>query len=296
MSGTSFYGMKGEKDVCVILEDAKRKWKEDIIIVDSSGRSAFEEALLEQLKTINAAFQPDEKFLVLSADIGQVAGKQSAQFHGAVGLSGVIITKMDGSGKGGGALSAVASSQAKVAFIGTGEKMDALEPFDAQKFVGRLLGFPDLAALMEKVKKIAEEEHLPESALEDKLTLKVFYEQLKAAKKLGPLSGVFSMMGAADVPQDMVKTSEDKLKKYETIINSMTPKERDDAALLRKHHSRITRIAKGAGASEQDVRELLAQFEKVSGMFAQFKKNRGFRKRMEKMMKGAGVDFSKLGG
>lgn len=295
-SGTAFYGINGEKDVRVILEDAKRKWKEDIVIVDSSGRSAFEEALLEQLKTINAAFGPDEKFLVLSADIGQVAGKQSAQFHEAVGLSGVIITKMDGSGKGGGALSAVASSNAKVAFIGTGEKMDALEPFDAQKFVGRLLGFPDLAALMEKVKKIAEEESLPENPLEDKLTLKVFYEQLRAAKKLGPLSGVFSMMGAADVPQDIVKTSEDKLKKYETIINSMTPKERDDAALLRKQHSRITRIAKGAGTTEQDVRELLTQFEKVSGMFTQFKKNRGFRKRMEKMMKGANVDLSKLGG
>ncbi|MEM2137756.1 MAG: signal recognition particle receptor subunit alpha [Candidatus Anstonellaceae archaeon] len=295
-SGTAFYGIKGEKDVRAILENAKSKWKEDIIIVDSSGRSAFEEALLEQLKVINSAFSPDEKFLVLSADIGQVAGKQAAQFHEAVGLSGVIITKMDGSGKGGGALSAVASSQAKVAFIGTGEKMDALEPFDAQKFVGRLLGFPDFAALMEKVKKIAEEKSLPETALEDKLTLKVFYEQLRAAKKLGPLSGVFSMLGAADVPQDIVKTSEDKLKKYETIINSMTPKERDDAALLRKQHSRITRIAKGAGTTEQDVRELLTQFEKVSGMFTQFKKNRGFRKRMEKMMKGANIDFSKMGG
>lgn len=296
LSGTSFYGLKGEKDVRKILEDARRRSKEDIIIVDSSGRSAFEEALLEQLKVINGAFQPDERFLVISADIGQVAGKQAAQFHEAVGLSGVIITKMDGSGKGGGALSAVAASGAKVAFIGTGEKMDALEPFDAQKFAGRLLGFPDLEALMEKVKKIAEEEKLPETALEDKLTLKVFYEQLRAAKKLGPLSGVFSMMGAADIPQDMVKTSEDKLKKYETIINSMTPQERDDAALLRKHHSRISRIAKGSGTSEQDVRELLVQFEKVSSMFTQFKKNRGFRKRMEKMMKGANIDFSKMGG
>ncbi len=296
MSGTSFYGMKGEKDVRKILESAKRMWKEDIIIVDSAGRSAFEEALLAQLKLINSVFQPDEKFLVISADIGQVAGKQAAQFHSAVGLSGVIITKMDGSGKGGGALSAVASSQAKVAFIGTGEKMDALEPFDAQKFTGRLLGFPDLSALMEKVRKIADEEKLPESAMEEKLTLKVFYEQLRAAKKLGPLSGVFSMLGAADVPSDVVKTSEDKLKKYETIINSMTPSERDDAGLLRRQHSRMARIAKGAGASEQDVRDLLSQFEKVSGMFSQFKKNRGFRKRMEKMMKGANIDLSKMGG
>lgn len=294
-SGAAFYGINGEKDVRKIISDAKSKWKEDIMIVDSSGRSAFEEALVEQLKVINAEFAPDEKFLVLSADIGQVAGKQAAEFHGAVGLSGVVITKMDGSGKGGGALSAVAASKAKVAFVGTGEKMDALEPFDAQKFTGRLLGFPDLGALMEKVRKIADEEKLP-AEMEEKLTLRAFYEQLKAAKKLGPLSSVFSMLGAADVPSDMVKTSEGKLKKFETIINSMTPQEREDASLLRKHRGRMARIAAGSGTTEADVRDLLSQFEKVSGMFDQFKKNRGMRKRMEKMMRGSGVDLSKLGG
>jgi len=294
-AGAAFYGIKGEKDVRKIISEASRRWKEDIIICDSSGRSAFEAQLVEQLKEINGAFLPDEKFLVVSADIGQVAGKQAAEFHNAVGLSGVIITKMDGSGKGGGALSAVAASSAKVAFIGTGEKMDALEPFDAQKFAGRLLGFPDIGALMEKVKKIAEEEKLPEAA-EEKLTLKVFYEQLRAAKKLGPLSSVFSMLGAADVPQEMVRTSEEKLKKFETIISSMTPQEREDAQLLRKQHSRIARIAKGSGTSEADVRELLAQFEKVNSMFNQLKKNRGMRKRVEKMMKGSGIDLSKMGG
>ncbi len=294
-SGSSFYGIAGEKDMRKIISEAKAKWKEDVIIVDSAGRSAFDSELTNQLKLINSLSEPDEKFLVISADIGQIAGRQASQFHGAVGLSGVIITKMDGSGKGGGALSAVATSGAKVAFIGTGEKMDALEPFDAQKFVGRLLGFPDLGALMDKVKKIAEEEKLPDQ-LEEKLTMRVFYEQLKAAKKLGPLSSVFSMMGATDLPSDMVKTSEDKLKKFEVIISSMTPAEREDAALLRKHRSRISRIAKGSGTSEQDVRDLLVQFERVSSMFGQFKKNRGFRKKMEKMMKGANIDLSKMGG
>jgi len=293
--GAVFFGINGEKDVRKILQDAKSKWKEDIIIVDSSGRSAFEEDLIGQLKVINTEFSPEEKFLVISADIGQVAGKQAAEFHDAVGLSGVIITKLDGSGKGGGALSAVASSHAKVAFIGTGEKMDSLEPFDAQKFVGRLLGFPDLEALMEKVKKIAIEENLP-TQMEEKLTMRVFYEQLKAAKKLGPLSGVFSMLGAADMPEDLVRTSETKLKKFEVIINSMTSAERDDATLLRKQKGRIERIAKGSGTSPDDVRELLTQFEKVSGMFNQFKKNRGFRKKMEKMLKGSNIDLSKLSG
>ncbi|MCX6773362.1 MAG: signal recognition particle receptor subunit alpha [Candidatus Micrarchaeota archaeon] len=294
-SGAAFFGINGEKDVEKIIADAKRQWKEDVIIVDSAGRSAFDSELTDQLKRINSLSQPDEKFLVISADIGQIAGKQAAEFNDAVGLSGVIITKMDGSGKGGGALSAVASSKAKVAFIGTGEKMDALEPFDAQKFAGRLLGFPDIGSLLEKVKKISEEQKLPDN-LEEKLTMRTFYEQLKAARKLGPLSNVFSMLGAADLPPEMVQTSEQKLKKFEVIINSMTAAERDDAALLRKHHSRIARIAKGSGTTEADVRDLLAQFERVSGMFNSFKKNRGFRKKMEKMMKGSNIDLSKLGG
>ena len=294
-SGAEFYGIAGEKDVRMILADAKQRWKEDVIIVDSAGRSAFDSQLTEQLKLINSLSQPDERFLVISADIGQIAGKQAAEFHDAVGLSGVIISKMDGSGKGGGALSAVASSKAKVAFIGTGEKMDALEPFDAQKFTGRLLGFSDIGSLLEKVKKIADEEKLPET-MGEKLTIRSFYEQLKAARKLGPLSNVFSMLGAADLPPEMVQTSEQKLKKYEVIIGSMTKEEREDAALLRKHHSRIGRIARGSGTTEADVRDLLAQFEKVSSMFNSFKKNRGFRKKMEKMMKGSNVDLSKLGG
>jgi len=294
-TGAAFYGIPGESDVKKILADAKARAKEDVLITDSAGRSAFDAVLVEQLKTINGDFQPDERFLVISADIGQVAGKQASEFHNAVGLTGVIITKLDGSGKGGGALSAVSSSGAKVAFIGTGEKMDALEPFDAQKFVGRLLGFPDIGALLEKVKKIADEQNLP-TEMDDKLTLRTFYEQLKAAKKLGPLSGVFSMLGAADVPADMVKTSEGKLKKYECIISSMTKKEMEDAELVRKSRTRIERIAAGSGTKPEDVRELLTQFERVNGMFSQFKKNRGFRKKMEKMMKGANIDLSKLGG
>ncbi|MCX8174649.1 MAG: signal recognition particle receptor subunit alpha [Candidatus Micrarchaeota archaeon] len=294
-SGAAFYGIEGEKDVRKIIADALARCKEDIIIVDSAGRSAFDEQLTSQLKLINELSKPDERFLVISADIGQIAGRQASQFHEAVGLSGVIITKMDGSGKGGGALSAVAASKAKVAFIGTGEKMDALEPFDAQKFTGRLLGFPDIGTLMEKVKKISEEEKLPEK-IEEKLTLRTFYEQLKAARKLGPLSSVFSMLGAADLPDEVVQTSEQKLKKYETIINSMTPQEREDASLLRKQRSRIERIAKGSGTTEAEVRELLTQFEKVSAMLDSFKKNRGFRKRMEKLLKGANIDLGKLGG
>ena len=280
-----FFGVKGEKDAEKIVRDGLLRLRNDVIIVDSSGRSAFDPELIEELKKIERELRADEKFLVISADIGQIAGKQAEEFHNALGLTGVIITKMDGSGKGGGALSAVAASNAKVAFIGSGEKMDDIEPFDAPKFVERLLGFPDLEALLEKVRKVAEEEKITPEALEEKFTFKTFQEQLRAAKKLGPLKNVFQMLGASDLPPELMEQSEEKLKKYEVIINSMTKAEREDAGLLRKNRSRIERIARGSGTSPEEVRELLTHFEKVEKMVSSFKKNRGFRKQMEKLMK-----------
>jgi signal recognition particle subunit SRP54 len=294
-AGAQFYGIPGEKDVRRIISLAKKEANEDVLIVDSSGRSAFDETLMAQLRLINSEIAPDEKFLVISADIGQVAGRQAAEFHNAVGLTGVIITKLDGSGKGGGALSSVATSGAKVAFIGMGEKQEDLEPFDAQKFVGRLLGFPDLAALMEKVKKVAAEQNLP-TEIDEKLTLQAFYDQLKAAKKLGPLSSVFSMLGAADMPKEAVAQSEANLKKFECIIASMTKEERNNADLLKKSRARVLRIAQGSGTTEKDVRNLLTQFERVEGMVKKFKKNRGFRAQMEKVLKGAGAAEMLKGG
>lgn len=286
-AGAKFYGTKGEKDAAKVARDALALVKEDVIILDSAGRNAFDGELDAELRAIAAVFKPDEKLLVLNADIGQVAKRQAEEFNKAVGLTGVIITKMDGSGKGGGALSAVAASGTKVAFIGTGEKQDDLEPFDAKKFVGRLLGFPDLESLMEKVKEIATESNIDEKAMmADKFTIKTFYEQLKAAKKMGPLKGVFQMLGAPDVPKEMVEQSEEKLKQYEVMINSMTKQERDDVTLLKKSRARLERVAKGSGTKPDQVRDLISQFEKVEKMMGQFKKNRGFRRQMEKMMKG----------
>jgi signal recognition particle subunit SRP54 len=286
-AGAKFYGQKGEKDAAKIVRDAVAEAKEDVLILDSAGRSAFDDELSRELKDVTAIFKPDEKLLVLNADIGQVAKRQAEEFNKAVGLTGVIITKMDGSGKGGGALSAVAASGTKVSFIGTGEKQDDLEPFDSKKFVGRLLGFPDLESLMEKVKEIASESNIDEKAMmEEKFTIKAFYEQLKAAKKMGPLKGIFQMLGAPDVPKEMVEQSEEKLKQYEVMINSMSKQERDDVTLLKKSRARLERVAKGSGTKPEQVRDLIAQFEKVEKMMGQFKKNRGFRKQMEKMMKG----------
>jgi signal recognition particle subunit SRP54 len=294
-TGAAFYASPGEMDVSKILRKALPLAKEDLLIVDSAGRSAFDEGLVEQLKTIVNEFNPDEKILVMSADIGQVAGRQALQFHQAVGLTGVILTKIDGSGKGGGSLAACASAGVPVLFTGTGEKMGDLEPFNSQKFVGRLLGFPDLEALMSKVQQITKEEQLQEQGME-KLTLGAFYQQLKTARKMGPLSSVMGMLGVHDLPADLQKTSEDKLKKYEAIIASCTAAEREEASLIRKQKGRLERIAKGAGVKPDEVRELLTQFEKIAGMMEGFKKNRGMRKKLEKMLGKSGVDPTKLQG
>jgi signal recognition particle subunit SRP54 len=221
----NYYTIKGEKIAASIVKDALAKSREDVLIVDSAGRSAFDDTLVAELTAINDALKPDEAYLVISGDIGQVAGKQAEEFNKAVRLSGVIATKMDGSGKGGGALSAVAATGTKIAFIGVGGKTEDFEVYDAKRFVGRLLGVPDIAGLMEKVQKIAEEQDLKKLETEE-LTIETFYEQLKAAKKMGPLGNVLGMLGAADLPKEAVQQSEGKMKKYEAIISSMTKAEK----------------------------------------------------------------------
>lgn len=288
-----FYTAYNEKDAAKIVDSTLKTAKEDIIIVDSAGRSAFDEELGKELKKIYETLKPDETYLVLSADIGQIAGKQAEQFSTLAPLSGVIVTKMDGSGKGGGALSAVASAKTKIAFIGTGEKINDLEIYESEKFVGRLLGMPNINGLIEKIEKLKKEDALEEID-DQEFTIENFYKQLKSMKKIGPLGNVFGMLGISDLPQEVLSTNENKLKKYEAIINSMTKAERKDALLIKKNSSRIERIAKGAGCSVQDVRGFLNEFEKIEKMMNKFKKNKNLKKQIEKMMKGGGLSGFKL--
>jgi len=284
-----FYGIKGETDVKKIIKYALESAKEDVLILDSAGRSAFDERLSTEIKDINDAFNPDSTYLTLSADIGQVAGRQAEQFNEMLGIKGVIVTKLDGSGKGGGALSAVSRSSAKVAFIGTGEKIQDIKVYNSEKFVGQLLGFADLEALMEKMKTIAEEQNLSKNIIEDKFTFKTFAEQLKATKKMGPLKNIFSMMGAPDVPTEALKQGENKIKQFEAIINSMTPAEREDAKLLKKTRSRMERIAKGSGTNYNEVRKLISEFEKMEKTLKGFQKNRGMKGKLQKMLQNSNL-------
>lgn len=247
--------------------------KNDVILIDTAGRDALDKDLARELKKIGEIAKPDEVLLVIPADLGRTAGQQASEFNKLVGITGVIVTKMDGTAKGGAALSSCYATGAKVKFIGVGEKLEQLEQYDPVRFVSRMLGMGDLQALIEKMKETEIKEDDVKRFVSGKFTLKDFYDQIAGVQKMGPLSGLIEMLpglGSA-LPENILHIQEEKLKKFKYIIDSMTKEERENADII--HASRIKRIAKGAGVSEKDVRDLLKQYElskkmikKVGGM------------------------------
>ena len=284
-ANVSFFGIKGENDAARIAKEGAVKFKDkQVVICDTSGRNALDAALIGELKRVSAAFNPDESILVMSADTGQVAGKQAAEFDNAVRISGVIVTKMDGSGKGGGALSATHAAKSRVMFITVGEKLPNIEPYNSEKFIGGLLGVPDISGLVANVQNAIKEAQLkPEEMEVDELNFESFYTQLKAMGKMGPLKNMFGMIGAPDVPKEMVEKGEEKLNRYKVIISSMTKEERRNERILH-NPARIKRIAKGSGTTEKEVHELISDFNKMRKMFDAMKNDRGFKKRFAKFM------------
>ena len=279
------FGEDNEKNTIKILKDNLDKTKGyDLVIVDSAGRDSLSKELTDEIKQIKSILKPDEIYLVISADIGQTAVKQAQSFNEALGLTGVIATKTDASGKAGGALSACYVARVPVTFISTGEKMEDFEIFNAEKFVSRLLGFPDLGELMKKAQEAAEEsEFSPEDLLREDYTLKTFYKQLEAMKKMGPLKKVFEMLGLASMPEELVQTSEEKMKSYKFIMDSMAKKELEDPSMIKGE--RIKRIAKGSGRPETDVRELIKQFDMSKKMLKKIKKGKRIGGPMGNLMK-----------
>jgi signal recognition particle subunit SRP54 len=285
-AGVGFFGIKGETDVRKILKQASVALKDKkVLICDTSGRSALDGELLQQLKDMTDEFKPDEKVLVINADTGQVAGRQAQEFDNAVKLTGVIVTKMDGSGKGGGALSAVSAAKVGIEFIGVGEKLNMFELYDSKKFVGRLLGMPDLESLLANVQNAIKESNIKEEELGgEEFNLSAFYTQLKAMGKMGPMKGVLGNLGMTDMPKAAVEEGERKLAKYKSIMDSMTPAERKDPGLL-SNSKRVGRIAKGSGTTEKDVRELINDYNKMKKFYTMFKNDRNMRKNLSKFMK-----------
>lgn len=273
----SFFDVRA-KTVKELMKALKEhRGKEEVLIFDTAGRSAFDQELADELKFIDDEFKPDEKILVVSGDIGQVAFKQATEFKNVLhNVTGVIATKMDGSAKGGGVLSAVAASGSRILFLGTGEKPEDLTAYDPKKFVSNLLGFPDFETLLEKAKEINVTKELPQ-----KLTYAAFIEQLKAMKKMGSLKSIMQMMGVYDVPEELVGKSEEKLKAFENAYNSMTEMERNETDLM-KEKSRQERVAKGAGLKVEEVKEMVTNFEKISKMMKGLEKNRGLMSKLRK--------------
>lgn len=280
------FGNPKSKDAIAILNEGLNQSKDfDVIIVDSAGRDSLNEELINEIEMISKILKPAEKFLVISSDIGQTAAKQATEFNEAVGLTGVIATKADASGKAGGALSACYIAKVPVAFIGTGEKQGDFEVFEAEKFVSRLLGFPDIGSLVNKMKEAVEESDFnPEDILKEDYTLKVFYKQLEATKKMGPMKKVLEMMGMGSMPAEFAEQSEEKMKKFKFIMQSMTNDELENPDLIKA--SRVKRIANGSGTSEKEVKELIQQFNASKKMLSQLKKGKlGNARGMKGLMK-----------
>ena len=279
---------KKEKKALKIYEKFEKDLnKFDIVIVDTAGRDALSDDLIKELNDLNKKIKPDENILVIGADVGQAAEAQAAKFHEACGVTGVIITKLDGTAKGGGALAACAVTGAKVKFIGVGEKPEDLEEFKPKNFVGRLLGMGDLEALLEKAKEAMtteQAEDLGKKFLKGEFNLLDLYEQMEAMSKMGPLSKVMEMipgMGQLQLPKEMLSVQEGKLKKWKHAMNSMTKDELEDPELI--SGTRIERIAKGAGVSTSDVRDLVKQYRQSKKMVKMLKG--GSMNNMGKMMK-----------
>lgn len=255
----------------------------DIIIVDTAGRHHKEDALLDEMKKIREGIAPDEVMLVIDATMGQQAYSLARAFHEVTPIGSITVTKLDGSAKGGGALSAVVATGARIKFIGTGEKIDELEVFNPKRFIARILGLGDLESIVEKVQKMKIEftEKDFEDLVSGKINMRLIYKQLINIRKLGPLSKILQSIPGLGfkIPFDIdSRELEKKMAKWIAAINSMTYEELENPEIIDKR--RMKRIAMGAGVDVEDVRELLKQYE----MMKKFSKQLGRRRDLLKNM------------
>ncbi len=286
--GVDFLGIKKEKDPVNIYLAFEKKLKEyDVVIVDTAGRDALSDELIKELNGLHQAVQADEKLLVISADLGQAAQKQAQAFHDTCGVTGVIVTKLEGTAKGGGALSACAVTGASIVFIGVGEKQDDLELFHPQRFVGRMIGMGDLESLLEKAKEVMTEENaqdMQEKFLKGDFNLIDLYQQMKSLRKMGSLGKIMEMipgMGSLKMPKEMLDVQEGKLEKWRHAMDSMTREELEDPEIVSAE--RIDRIAAGSGLNVGEVRELLKQHRQSKKLMKMFKGEGDINKMMKTM-------------
>jgi len=239
------------------------KYKDKVVIIDSAGRNALDENLMREIKKIDRILKPDERYLVIPAELGQDAKIQAEEFKKALDITGIIVTRMDSTARGGATLTSCKIANANVKFIGVGEKIQDLEQYIPERFVSCLLGFGDLETLLEKFK--VKEEQI-EKIQEGELDLNIFYKQLVEMQKHGSIKKILEMIpgfGYLKLPSDL-SVEEEKMRKWKYIIDSMTPEEREKPEIIKS--SRVERIAKGSGTSVQEVNELLSSFKKMKKM------------------------------
>jgi signal recognition particle subunit SRP54 len=259
---------KEKKSEKIALRGLKQFKDYDVVIVDTAGRHKEEKGLINEMNRLEKAVRPDEAILVIDGTIGQQASVQAKALHEATPIGSILVSKLDGSARGGGALSAVAAIGAPIKFISAGEKLSDIEAFVPSRFVGRLLGMGDLQSLVDKVRdaEVKVPEKKVRAFLSGKFTLTDMYEQFESMKKVGPLRHLLKMIPGMsyNIPEEQMNMAEDALKKWRVIIQSMTPKEREKPKILSS--SRIRRVARGSGTTEKEVKELLKQYSNMRKM------------------------------
>ena len=277
----AFYGDPDCDDPVQIARDGLAATEDaEVHIVDTAGRHALEDDLIEEIEEIESAVSPDRSLLVLDAAIGQGAREQASQFDASVGVGGVVVTKLDGTAKGGGALTAVNETDSSIAFLGTGETVQDVERFEPSGFVSRLLGMGDLEQLAERVERAMaeteadEDDWDPEDMLEGQFTLRDMRKQMQAMDRMGPLDQVMDMIpglggGMMDqLPDDAMDVTQERLRTFEVVMDSMADEELEEPRQVGKE--RTVRIARGAGVDEDVVRELLEQHRMMERTLKQF--------------------------
>jgi len=229
-----------EKNPIKIYKHFEKKLENyEVILIDTAGRHMLDKELIKEIKELDKIIKPTEKILVMPADVGQAAKKQAQEFQEAVKISGVIISRMDSTAKGGGALTACAQTSAPVYFITNGEKINDIETFDSERFLSRLLGMGDLESLIEKIKSVTnekEQQKIQEQLQQGKLSLKDVIEQVKSMNSLGGMDKIKNMvpgLGKAKIPDEALNAQQEKISRWEHIIKSMTPEELENPEILK---------------------------------------------------------------
>ncbi len=294
------FGDPESKDAVDIVKRGIEKHSNvDILIIDTAGRHQLDEELVKELKDMSELVNANERILVIDAQVGQAAGPVAASFNDLVDVTGVIVTKLDGTARGGGALSAVATTGSPILFTGEGENVKDIEKFESDRFISRLLGMGDIQGLIDLAPEDMDEieaMRLTQRMMSGRFTLNDMYTQMDMMSKIGTLDKFLSFLpadmfgGMGQMSRKQKEEMQSNLERYRTIMDSMTEHEKNNPQVLKAE--RIKRVARGSGVTEKNVRELIAQWNKSRKMMKGIQGNRKMSKQMRKMMKSG--DFEDL--